>query len=459
MKKLKKLAIGALCLTMVAAACAGCGKGGGPDLPPGNVDDEVDVNTQITLKIESAAPLRYDYLALLRSQPKGSQLYNQALFSQKLVEGFKELYPNIKLSFIEDGWGDALYQTQQLYIRDYNQGGKMAVDIMIGETYMGYFAQNNVFAALNSEKFTDVLEGAYGDMVVDGKMYGVPMCTNIMGLQYNTDILREVGIPEDKWVPSTWAELLENCKTVSEYASDHNKKYGGIVMNNVSGMSGAFRAVPFLRQAGGDIMKNGELTVNSAENIEAFEYLRSLAKYAYADSLTESSEDTLQYYFTNQGYGAYMVELAVSMANAGDNIKSAPLPSKNADGTGVGNVYCGNVLFGITQGSANKAAASAFLEYLTSAEVQGWLYELDGRLPVSKASLESEEIRTVHPNINPYLDQLKKGGFSGGLACFTKNAQNAWTEWGTFYKNVLTTTTSVKTLADNAQNAIKSQIK
>lgn len=454
MKLFKKIAIGALCATLSLAA-VGCGETNPGPVDEGPIDETIDVNTQVTLKIESAAPLKSNYQALLRSEAEGTQLYNQALFTKQLVEGFKEIYPNIKLQFIEDGWGDALFQQQQLHIRDYNAGGQMAVDIMIGETYMGYFAENGVFAELNADKFTDVIEGAYADMTIDGKIYGVPMCTGIMGLQYNTEILTEAGIPESEWVPATWEELLANCKKVSEYAEANGKNYGGIVMNNVAGMSGAFRAVPFMRAAGGDILDgNGNLAINSQANVEAFTYLRELAQYAYEESLTCESEDTLQYYFTNKGYGAYMIEGQWSMASAGENIRSAPLPSKNADGTGVGNIYCGNVLFGITNGSQNKAAAQAFLEYLTSAEVQTWFYELDGRLPVSKTMLQSEEILTVYPNINSYIEQLNAGGFNGGLACFTKNATDIWAAWGSFYSNVLCSTTSIQTLVDGVQATI-----
>lgn len=444
---------GAICLLGVA-----CGQ-----KPTTKPDDgpigEVDGNKQITLRIESAAPLKSNYQALLRSEAEGTQLYNQALFTKRLVDGFKKKYSNVKLQFIEDGWGDALFQAQQLYIRDYNAGGKMAVDIMIGETYMGYFAENGVFARLDKEKFSDVIDGACADVTIDGERYGVPMCTGIMGLQYNTNILSEAGIAEEKWVPSTWAELLENCRIVSEYAEANNKSYGGIVMNNVAGMSGAFRATPFLRAAGGDILdSDGKLAINSESNIEAFEYLRDLAQYAYEDSLTCDNEDTLQYYFTNKNYGAYMIEGQWSMASAPDNIKSAPLPAKNADGTGRGNIYCGNVLFGVTNASENKAAAQAFLEYLTSSEVQSWFYELDGRLPVSKTMLESEEILTIHPNINSYIKELVAGGFDGGLSCFVKNANDIWSLWGSFYSNVLTSATDIKTLADKAQADIGAKI-
>lgn len=443
-KFLQKMSLLVLCMVLCVCAVACNGT-------PDDSDTPNDPNTTVTLRIQSAAPLKQNYLALLRTEDEGSQLYNQALFTQKLVNGFKALYPNIKLQFIEDGWGEALYQKQQMYIRDYNSGGKMAVDIMIGETYMGYFAENNVFLPLDSSKF-NVVEGVYADTVVDGKMYCVPMCTGIIGLQYNTDILTEVGIPEAEWIPTTWAELLENCKKVSEYAAANNKNYGGIVMNNVSGMSGAFRALPFMRSAGGDFLNdNGELIVDSPENLEAFTYLRWLAQYAYKDSLTQTSEDTLQYYFINKGYGAYMVEGQWPMASAGDNIKSAALPAQE-EGKDAGNTYTSSVMFGIAKGTKYATEAEQFLEYLASAEVQTWLYELDGRLPVNKTALASEEIRSLHPNINAYIDMLNTGSFSGGLASFVKNTNDIWTKWGAFYGDVLTgekdIATELKALSD-----------
>lgn len=444
-----------LAIAVVMMFCfASCG---GDNTDSGSGDNG---ETNVTLKVQSAAPLKQNYAALLKSEKEGSQLYNQALFTKKLLDGFKAKAPNVKVQFIEDGWGDALYQKQQLYIRDANSGGKMAVDIMIGEGYMSYFAENNVFAELDKTKFSNVVEGAYADTVVGGKMYAVPMCTGIFGLQYNVTILQEAGIEESKYVPATWAELLENCKKVSEYATANKKAYGGIMLNNVSGMSSALRALPFMRQAGGDFLdESGNLAIASDENVKAFTYLRNLAKYAYKDSLTTENEDTLQNYFINKGYAAYMIEGQWSMAGAGENIKSAALPVADADSNEKGNCYVGNVLFGITRQSTHYKEAEAFLEYLTSAEVQNWFYELDGRLPVNKENLSSEEIRTVYPNINPYIDALLEGGFHGGLPCFTKNATDAWTKWGTFYKSVLTGDANIKTLAEDAQTEIANKIK
>ena len=432
-----------------AFACASCSGGGTTG------GESSDSGQTVTLKVESAAPLKQNYIALLKSEKEGSQIYNQSLFTKKVVDGFKEKYPNIKLQFIEDGWGDALYQKQQLYIRNNN----IPVDILIGETYMGYFSENGLFAELDQDKFSDVVEGAYADTFVGGKMYCVPMCTGIFGLQYNETILKEAGIAEENFAPSTWDGLLENCRIVSEYAKANGKDYGGIIMNNVAGMSGAFRALPFMRQAGGDFFDaDGNLAVNSEENQKAFTYLRSLSQYAYPASLTETSEDVLQYYFTSKNYAAYMIEGQWSMSGAADNIKSAVLPTMNASSTEKGNCYVGNVLFGISKTTKYYAEASAFLEYITSDEVQGWFYELDGRLPVNKTTLAKEETRTIHPNINPYIDALLEGGFRGGLPCFTKNANDIWAKWATFYNSVLSGTESIASLCDGVQSDISAKL-
>lgn len=43
----------------------------------GPIDGNVDENKQITLKIQSAAPLKSNYQALLRTEAEGTQLYNR----------------------------------------------------------------------------------------------------------------------------------------------------------------------------------------------------------------------------------------------------------------------------------------------------------------------------------------------------------------------------------------------
>ncbi len=284
-------------------------------------------------------------------------------------------------------------------------------------------------------------------------LYGVPMCTGVFGLQYSTDILREAGISEDKWEPQTWAEFLANCAAVDTYAKANSKDYSGFIMS-VLGMSGAFRAQPFMRQAGGDFLDaNGNVAVDSAANVEAFEFLRELAKYAYDGSLQEGADSTIQANFLN-GKAAYSMDFQATLIDAGANLKSCAMPKTDGEDTRTGNSFVGNALFGVTRASKNKAAAKAFLAYLTSEEIQLELMKQDGRLPVNVKTLESDEIREVNPAMNPYIDMLIAGGFHGSLPSFDTNTSKIWEKWDTFFRAVLGGTGDIQTLATALKNDI-----
>lgn len=458
MMKKWKIALTVLLCLVVGAVGMACG---GRQTPSGGdgIDDEVTTQN-VTIKIQSAAPLKDTYKSILRTTTdKESLIYKQALFTQYVVEGFKELYPNITLEFYEDGWGTQLQTTTALKLENWANGGKMDRDILIGESEMGYYAKNNVFADLGKSDFADVNAGPVGDVTVGDKLYAVPMCTGIFGLQYNTTILKEAGILEADMAPKTWDQLLANCKKVSEYAAAHDKTYCGIVINGISGLSSAYRALPFMRQAGGDFVDDsGNPAVNTAGNLRAYEYLRKLAQYTTASLLNEGSEDSLQNQFCKDNVAAYMVEGQWAMATANEDIKAAALPTETA-GSKMGNCFVGNVLFGVFTGSEHKPEAKAFLKYLTSPAVQLKLYELDGRLPISNSVLQGDEVRAVHPALNPYIDALNVGGFSGGLPYFDQNANTIWNKWGVFVKKVYNSTEDIAPLADALQNDWIEQLK
>ena len=462
MKKIFSVVLSAiLALALGAASLAGCSGRTETSREPGEIIGGDVPDTDIVLRVEAASPLRYNYQALLRNEEEGSSLYMQAEFTQALVEGFKDLYPNITLQFIDDGWGASLWQQQQLYIRDWQQGQTPQIDLLIGETYMGYMAENGVFAALDSTKFEDVVEIAYSDMVVENSdgsssLYGVPMDTGILGLQYNTEILREAGIPEEQWEPATWSELLNNCRIVAKYAEEHGKDYTGIIMNALRSESSAIRALPFMRAAGGDFLdESGNFNLSSEENIEAFTFLRSLAQYTDTNILQETNEDNVQRAFT-EGGAAYFVEGQWTMVGADDAIRSCELPT--TDDGGVGNCFNGNYLYGVASWSENKEAAQAFLEYLTSEEMQLLIYEKTGRLPINENVLNGDEVLTIYPTINSYIYALREGGFEGGIPCIEQNSQTVWELWGSFYNNVLTTDTSIAELAAAADSSINSRL-
>ena len=77
---------------------------------------------------------------------------------------------------------------------------------------------------------------------------------------------------------------------------------------------------------------------------------------------------------------------------------------------------------------------------------------------MNKEILASEEIRTVHPNINSYIDVLEAGNISGSLAAFTKNVNDIWTRWGSFYSDVLTSDKDIATELKSLSDFIKGKM-
>jgi multiple sugar transport system substrate-binding protein len=64
-----------------------------------------------------------------------------------------------------------------------------------------------------SDKF---LKNILSQAMYDGKQFAIPIDTHPMVMYYNKKALREAGIPEDKFVPKTWDELLANAKILKE---------------------------------------------------------------------------------------------------------------------------------------------------------------------------------------------------------------------------------------------------
>lgn len=73
--------------------------------------------------------------------------------------------------------------------------------------------------------WTDWTNGSFiealkkGVTAQDGKVYGVPYCTDSRGLWYNKKIFEKAGLPTD-WAPKTWDDVLAAARTIKEKCPD-----------------------------------------------------------------------------------------------------------------------------------------------------------------------------------------------------------------------------------------------
>ena len=59
-------------------------------------------------------------------------------------------------------------------------------------------------------------------VTTDGKVYGIPYCTDTRGLWYNREILTTAGViaEGEDWAPKTWDDILDACAKIKDKCPD-----------------------------------------------------------------------------------------------------------------------------------------------------------------------------------------------------------------------------------------------
>lgn len=116
---------------------------------------------------------------------------------------------------------------------------------------------------------------------IDGTIWAIPDLASARAMYYNKDILEASGV--DK-VPTTWAELKDACQKIK--AANPDVYPWGVDMTTDEGQA-CFAYYSW--NNGGDFTDaSGNWTLNSAENVEAVEYIVGLVK----DGLTNNDPAT-----------------------------------------------------------------------------------------------------------------------------------------------------------------------
>lgn len=204
---------------------------------------------------------------------------------------------------------------------------------------------------------------------LDGHLYGLPKDVSTLALLINEDLWKEAGLTEDD-VPTTWEELAD---VASRAGSD---KVAGLTMSTEYQRIGAFMAA-----AGGELVTDGNATANSPENIEALEYVKSLAE---SGALKFSAD--LGAGWGGEAFGSGSAVMVVegnwitgAMANDYPDVKYkvVELPDGPA---GKGTLQFTNA-WGVAADSPNQAKAVELITFLTSPEQQMEFARAFGPMP------------------------------------------------------------------------------
>ncbi len=155
-----------------------------------------------------------------------------------------------------------------------------APDLLNIDVFADYQADGLLLPAsewVSEETYAKFYPAFLEQSVVDDVVWAVPDLASARALYYNVDILNEVGVA----VPTTWDELM----TVSQAILDY---YGGEVYPwgvDMTTDEGQACFAYYIWNNGGDFTDaEGNWTLNSAENVEAIEFIINMVNAGLTNS-------------------------------------------------------------------------------------------------------------------------------------------------------------------------------
>ena len=201
-------------------------------------------------------------------------------------------------------------------------------DLLNIDAYMKYYESDLLLPALDwcSEETYAKFYPAFlaESMDAEGTVWAVPDLASARALYVNTDILAEAKVE----IPTTWAELRAACEAIKEACPDVYP--WGVDMTTDEGQA-AFAYYTW-NNGGGFVNADREWALNSAENVEAMEFIMGLIN----DGLTNSDPANDTRYALQDLFAAGKLAMMIGptqveqyVADAGNrvNFESALIPA------------------------------------------------------------------------------------------------------------------------------------
>ncbi|USX53201.1 sugar ABC transporter substrate-binding protein [Lentzea sp. HUAS12] len=211
----------------------------------------------------------------------------------------------------------------------------------------------------------------------DGKLYAVPASGNMDVIWYRSDRFEEAGIAE----PSTWDDLA---KAATQLTKPAENQYGFTIRG---GAGSIFQLLAEAYSYSGveKFYEGGRSTVADPRNAELVRKVAELYKKATPEADVNNNYTQMVAQFTGGTVAMMHHNLGstadVMKALGAERVSAMPLP-KGPSGkrTVVPNPTDG---FAVFKGSKNRDASWKFVEFLTSAESNGYWNEKVGQIPAN----------------------------------------------------------------------------
>jgi multiple sugar transport system substrate-binding protein len=277
-------------------------------------------------------------------------------------------------------------------------GGQTPDVSMLGTTWMGEFAKTGALDVVPGDivRKDDFFEGAWETGVVDGTSFGVPWYVETRLLYVNTEVAARAGVTV---APTDWDEL----KSAVQQLQQQGGAQWGIYLQ--PGQTGAWQtAMPFVWQAGGEVLEGETFALDSPAVTEGLEYYASF----FGEGL--SSKDQLrggewEPEFVKGTIGSFVSgpwHIGVLDELGGEGKYDLwPMPRGPQGATS----FIGGSNLAVFKDSDNRDAAWKFVSYLMQPQVQIKWYQTVSDLPAVKAAWDDPAMQT-DPMLKMFGDQL-----------------------------------------------------
>ncbi|BER91278.1 ABC transporter substrate-binding protein [Thermatribacter velox] len=331
-----------------------------------------------------------------------------------LLEEFERENPQINVEWMKvpgvPGEQHSLYVTNLL-------GGSPTPDVIaIDMIWGGEFAANGWARPLNdffSEKAReDFIDVALDPVLLNGKVYGVPLYINGIHFFYRKDLLDKYGLE----VPATWEDVVESSKKVLAGEKDENlvglvsmwARIEGLFMNYLQ----------FFWGAGGEFFDpSGKVLVNGPEGLKALQFMVDLLykhKMVPESVLTYKPDDARVLF--QQGRSIFMVVQSYvwPMLNASDSNVAGKVDFQRVpyfEGHPETRTIClGGWNLVINPYSKHPEEAWKLVSFLTNLESQLKLTLHTGNLSARKSVFEQPEVLSEGKTALKMFEQYMKAG-------------------------------------------------
>jgi multiple sugar transport system substrate-binding protein len=276
--------------------------------------------------------------------------------------------------------------------------GQSTPDVaLLGTTWMAEFAGTGALEPVPADMdMSQFFPSSVSTTTVGGTRYGVPWYVETRALFYRTDIAQRAGVRSP---PRTWDELKAMARAMQR---DGGAQYG-IHLST----SNWLEFMPFVWQAGGDVLQDDHVVLDSPEAAEAFTFYKSF----FDEGLTPTNQRTdfqIVPAFVRGTHpmffsGPWQMRKLDAAGGPGFDRKwaVAPVPSHR---TGLSFVGGGN--WAVFRSSSHRDAAWAFVRWASGPRTQARFYELSNLLPANRTAWTLPAL-TGSPYIRVFGEQLE----------------------------------------------------